>query len=165
MKKLSAGVMIVLTLLLSLPVSAALLHRYSFAPNPDPNDPNTPDSVGGQTGRLMDGATIVNGQVTFDGVNDYVNLPGPGINIPSYSAVTIEQWITSLPANTLFTMSFVAGLTGNPGMQYLDMQPTRSGATTDGCRFTISNTQWSTEAWSQRAQMNDGIQHHSCRSC
>jgi hypothetical protein len=121
--------MIVLTLLLSLPVSAALTHRYSFADNPNPSDPNVVDSVGSQNGTLMGGTTIAttaNGQVILDGVDDYVNLPGPGINIPSYSAVTIEQWITSATTNSGFTMSFVAGLLGNPGMQYLDMQPTRN---------------------------------------
>ncbi|MCE5187553.1 MAG: hypothetical protein LLF76_15635 [Planctomycetaceae bacterium] len=166
MRRSTVMIAALLLFLLSVPVSATLTHRYSFADNPNPSDPNVLDLVGSQHGTPMNGAgvdtTIVTGgQAVLDRSGQYINLPGAGINLPSYAAITIEQWITSATTNTLFTMSFAAGITGNPGMQYLCMQPTRENPPAgDGCRFTITHSDYSTEAWSQSSQLNDGLQHH-----
>lgn len=75
-------------LALALPLvsnAATLTNRYSFTSDAH-------DSVGGQHGTLVDGASVANGRVELDGLSGYVNLPND--LVLNRTAVTVEAWIT-----------------------------------------------------------------------
>jgi hypothetical protein len=59
------------------------------------------DSVGGNNGTLMNGpawtAGRIGGAITFDGVDDYVEIPGDNLNLNSQ--VTISAWINTKSRN------------------------------------------------------------------
>ncbi len=68
---------------------ADLTHKYTF------NDGTANDSVGTAHGALINGATVsVGGQAALDGLDDYVDLPGPTIAINTYTDTTFEAWFT-----------------------------------------------------------------------
>ncbi len=76
-------------------VDASLTHRYSF-------EADASDSVGGADGTLMNGASIVMGQVVLDGQAisqsesaQYVDLPSEMIAINTYAAASFEAWYTA----------------------------------------------------------------------
>ncbi len=64
-------------------LGAELLHRYSFTSD-------VSDSVGSAHGALRAGASITNGQVTLNGVTNYVELPSGLLH--GLNAVTIGLW-------------------------------------------------------------------------
>lgn len=151
--------------------NADLTHQYTF------NDGTANDSIGAANGTLESGATISGGQAILDGTSAYVDLPGPTIGINTYSALTLELWLTSSSANTGFTMGAALGRTftgaddplsqsnGGPfadgdtwrGVQYLMLQPTRG----DGySRAAITAQSYEAESGvNGPGQINDGVQH------
>jgi hypothetical protein len=140
---------------------AALMHQYTF------EDGTANDSVGSAHGTLEGGATIVDGQVQFDGTDDYVNLPGSTIQVNTYSALTVELWLTSSSSNAgKFTMAAVFGRHGQDGdpntgwgYQYLDMQPTRADGSGEGWA-TITDQHWNNEKHSAADELADDQPHH-----
>jgi glucose/arabinose dehydrogenase len=75
--------------LLAPSAEAALVRQYTF------NNGTAQDSVGTAHGTLNGNATIDFGALDLSGnAGDYVSLPGPTINLPSFSDVTFEAWFT-----------------------------------------------------------------------
>lgn len=70
------------------PVAAGLVSWW-------PGDGNPADIIGGNDGTLMNGATYAPGMVgqafSFDGVNDYINLPNV---VNGWAEGTVEAWIS-----------------------------------------------------------------------
>ncbi|MCA9234640.1 MAG: PEP-CTERM sorting domain-containing protein [Planctomycetales bacterium] len=128
---------------------AGLTHLYTF------NDGTANDSVGAANGTLFGGATVSGGELVLpggltnvtvssaDNVGPYASLDAGAIAVNTYSALTLELWLKSAPANTspdaLFTMAAVLGrhttytadpVVGNEapwsGHQYIMLQPTRN---------------------------------------
>ncbi|MGD8454083.1 MAG: LamG domain-containing protein [Phycisphaerae bacterium] len=63
----------------------SILHRWSF-------DGDATDSVGGADGTLNGGAAIVEGALTLDGADDYVDLPISS-TMNSMRSFTVEAWL------------------------------------------------------------------------
>jgi Concanavalin A-like lectin/glucanases superfamily/Bacterial Ig-like domain len=111
------------------PVTASLIHRYSF-------NGNANDSVGSANGTLMGTATVSGGQLVLDGsaTNSYVTLPA-GI-VSNLNEISVETWVSFNPTNiNAFAAIFAFGNqdTANPvnqgsGMNYIDCQPNNGGS-------------------------------------
>jgi len=156
---LAAGVATML--LVAAPADAALRHRWTF------NDGNANDSVGTANGTLQ-GATTSLGRAVLAGGTEHVDLPGPTIAINTYSALTLEMWLTSSTANTGYTMAAVLGRTydvnlGEPdwaGYQYVMIQPTRA-AGPNASRAAITAVRFEEESGvNGPSQINDNKSHH-----
>jgi hypothetical protein len=125
MKKMNKAVYILLSLIVSLSASAALVNRYDFTTDAS-------DSVGSADGTLEDGATVSDGQLVLNGAGAYVNLdpnsPGNGILINQYTTgLTLEMWLTQ-PAdlNQNWSMSAALGNTvGGQGDNFIGISTTR----------------------------------------
>src|ERR1041385_2060676 len=67
---------------------------------------NAVDSVDGNNGILMNGATFAPGKVgtafSFDGINDFVKVP-QAANLNVSNQVTIEFWMKADPSNAMNT--------------------------------------------------------------
>jgi hypothetical protein len=140
---------------------AAMTHRWTF------NDGTANDSVGTAHGSFQGGATGSGGQAVLGGGTQHVNLPGPTIAINTYTAATLEIWLTSAAANTNYTMAAVLGRTydvslGEPdwaGYQYVMIQPTRGGGPA-ATRAAITAVRFETESGvNGPGQINDAVQH------
>ena len=110
------------------PASAQLTHRYSF----DGSGTTLIDTVGGANGTAMGGATLAGtGALTFDGVDDYAELP-TGL-IAGETQASFEVWYTwdvATPVNWTRLMDF-GDNTGGAGAQgvgqtYLVISPQAS---------------------------------------
>lgn len=154
-------VLMCLGLLVSM-AGADLVHQYTF------EDGTANDSVGSADGTLMNGATIVGGEVEVYGGTDatgaYVDLPGDIIAINTYSELTIELWSTQPTDNQGFSMTASFGGTWDNGFgkDYLMISTTRGN---DVSRGAIANTPddvnpWEDEAGVDGPELNDGLQHH-----
>jgi hypothetical protein len=120
--------MIMVTLLLSLPLSAALISRYSFNAT---GDPNLIDSIGGKTGKVMGGATQSGGKLVLTGtVGDYAQLPANILGSSPVSA-TLEFWYTYTNSGWVRVFDFGNSSGGNGGY-YLLYTPCGAGS-----RFVI----------------------------
>ena len=154
--KLHLAIAAALTLAASM-ADAALVHRYNF-------QADASDSVGTAHGSLQNGAAISGGQAVLAGGTQHVQLPGPTIAINTFSAATLEMWLTSSTANTNFTMAAVLGRTydaglGEPdwaGYQYIMVQPTR-GSGPAASRAAITAQRFEAESGvNGPSQINDG---------
>jgi mannan endo-1,4-beta-mannosidase len=113
---------------------AVLLHRYSFT---NGGGLTAVDSVGGQNGTLVNGATISNNAVNLDGINDYVSLPG-GL-ITGLTALSFEAWFTCSSTSGTWTRVWDFGdtnSTSGAGRDYVFFAP-KSGLGT--FRYAISD--------------------------
>jgi len=107
-----------------------LVHRYSFTNG----DVVAVDSVGGQNGTLVNGASISGNAVQLDGDDDYVNLP-PDL-ITGFTSVTFEAWFNHT-ANGTWTRVFDFGdINGSAGRYYIFFTP--DGGSSQA-RFVISD--------------------------
>jgi hypothetical protein len=158
--KLHLAIAAALTLAASM-ADAALVHRYNF-------QADASDSVGTAHGSLQNGAAISGGQAVLAGGTQHVQLPGPTIAINTFSAATLEMWLTSSTANTNFTMAAVLGRTydaglGEPdwaGYQYIMVQPTR-GSGPAASRAAITAQRFEAESGvNGPSQINDNLPHH-----
>ncbi len=100
------------------PVTASLVHRYSFS---ETSGTTTADSVGGAgwDGTLVGGATLGGGQVTLDGASGYVLMPA-GL-VTGLDEVTVEAWAsfgTPISTNS-YLFAFGNNLDGTNGMNYI----------------------------------------------
>lgn len=133
MRRVSASVMILAMLVMSMPTWGALVNRYDF--NVDPND-----LVGTSNGVLTNGAVISDGKLVLTGGTSYsapcVTLPGDILK--DYTSVTIEAWF-SLDGisdwQRLFDFGDSDGGTTGAGGNYIFYTPTSGGADS---RFVIS---------------------------
>ncbi len=136
---------------------AALVHQYHF----EDGTPN--DSVGTAHGTLKNGASILSGQVSFDGMNDYVDLPGPAIAINTYSQFTLELWSTQSNLDQGYTMTAALGGTWPNGLgkKYVDICTSRGDQVSRGALTTGDNSgaPWSEEVGVNGPELNDGKQH------
>lgn len=136
---------------------AALVHQYHF------EDATANDSVGTAHGTLKNGASILSGQVSFDGRDDYVDLPGPAIAINTYSQFTLELWSTQPKLDQGYSMTAVLGGTWPNGLgkKYVDFATTRGDQVSRGALTTGDNSgaPWSEEVGVNGPELNDGMQH------
>jgi len=133
MRRVSASVMILAMLVMSLPTFGALVNRYNF--NVDPND-----LVGTSNGVLTNGAVIVDGQVVLSGgtSNSAPCVTLPADVLKDYTSVTIEAWFSldSLSQwQRLFDFGDSAGGTTGAGGNYIFYTPSSGG---NDSRFVIS---------------------------
>ncbi|MEN6307139.1 MAG: LamG-like jellyroll fold domain-containing protein [Anaerohalosphaeraceae bacterium] len=133
MRRVSASIMILAILVMSVSTFGGLVNRYSFTVDPN-------DSVGTSNGVLTNGATIYEGQVVLNGGTSWsapcVTLP-PDV-LKDYTSVTIEVWY-SLDGTSdwqrLFDFGDSAGGEAGAGGNYIFYTPTSGGADS---RFVIS---------------------------
>lgn len=153
--------MVAIVILAASMVEAALVHRYSF-------ETDASDSVGTAHGTLQGGASVSGGTAVLAGGSQHVDLPGPTIGINSYTAATLEMWLTSSPSNTNFTMAAALGRTYDPGLgepdwagyQYVMVQPTR-GSGPAASRAAITAERFEVESGvNGPGQINDDLPHH-----
>jgi hypothetical protein len=111
------------------PVTATLIHRYSFASNAN-------DSIGGANGVINGDATVSGGQLVLSGnVGSSVSLPA-GI-LGGLDEVTIEAWATFPGAINAFANLFAFGGTDTnaldpnqgDGYNYIALSPHTGGLT------------------------------------
>ncbi|MGH7976466.1 MAG: Ig-like domain-containing protein [Limisphaerales bacterium] len=111
------------------PVTATLIHRYSFGTDAS-------DSVGGANGALNGDATVSGGQLVLDGTQgSSVTLPA-GI-VSGLDEVTIESWVTFPSTNTANAYLFAFGTSDltpldpneGAGGNYISFSPDAGGLT------------------------------------
>jgi uncharacterized protein len=100
------------------PAGATLVDRYSFTTAGT-------DSVGGKNATLQGGATVSGGALQLSGASEYASIPG--LNINSFSGLTIEVWFT-LGANPQWSRIFDFGSSQS---SYLYLTPNGSSGTPD----------------------------------
>lgn len=152
------NIFLVIILLFISPLSADLIHRYSFGADAG-------DSVGTANGTLMNGATVSGGQVSCDGSDDYVDLPGDVIAINSLTTgLTLELWSTQPTINQDFSMtaSFGGEWSNGTGQDYLMISTTRGN---NSSRAAIANTPddaslWADEKGVDGPELNDALEHY-----
>jgi hypothetical protein len=76
------------TIVISTPGELTKMHSYTF------EDGTAADVVGDADGTLMGNGTIANGIYTSAADGDYIELPAATIAINTYSAVTLEAYVT-----------------------------------------------------------------------
>lgn len=123
-------------------VSAVCIQPPEGQVNWWPGDGNANDIIGGKHGTLQNGATFAPGEVgqafSFDGVDDYVNIPAPDFTT---NTITFTAWVNGVP------------VTGFSGIMYSrnDPQPVGmgyGGGTTAGkLSYTWNNDNPSTYNW------------------
>jgi hypothetical protein len=142
---------------LSAPAHAQLVHRYSF----DGNGTAVTDSVGAANGTAMNGGALAgNGELTFDGIDDFVELPA---GLGSASDVrSFEFWFTwNGGANWQRLMDF-GDRSGAVGVTYLVVSPRGSLGQSVGAVKTPSTAATvSTKVYSLSAT-TPGVQTHIC---
>jgi alpha-L-arabinofuranosidase len=112
-------------------VRGDLVNRYSFTNG----DTTAVDSVGGQNGSLVNGATISSNAVQLNGTGAYVNLPDDLIT--GFTAVSFEAWFTRTADSGTWTRVWDFGNTsGSNGCDYVFFTP-KSGSNT--FRYAISD--------------------------
>jgi len=133
MRRVSASVMILAVLMMSVSTFGALVNRYDF--NVDPND-----LVGTSNGVLTNGAVIADGQLVLSGgtSNSAPCVTLPADVLKDYTSVTIEAWF-SLDGlsdwQRLFDFGDSEGGTTGAGGNYIFYTP--SSGSSDS-RFVIS---------------------------
>lgn len=121
----------VLVLVLTMPVSAELVNRYSFVPVE--GDPNVIDSVGGKHGIPVGTIVQANGDLVLDGTN-YVSLPADVL--ADYTSATVETWYThTIEGGSWFRVWDFGATEGTGGGWYWMHTPSASG---QGASLTIS---------------------------
>ena len=103
-----------------------LVHSYTF------EDGTANDSVGTAHGTLAGDATISNGSLVLDGVDDWMSMPGDVIALNTYSELSIEAWFTSVAGGNTGNHMLVAfgeegtGDSTTAGYKYLFLTPARA---------------------------------------
>ncbi|MEZ6015470.1 MAG: LamG domain-containing protein [Planctomycetota bacterium] len=136
---------------------AQLLHRYSF----DGNGTALTDSVGAADGTLMNGATLTGtGELAFDGVDDYVELPG-GL-ASANDAQSFECWFAWNGGANWQRLMDCGDSTGTVGVTYLVLTPQGSSPASAGAVKTPGSPgTLSTKVYSL-SQTATGVLTHVC---
>lgn len=141
--------------------TAPVAHRWSF------NDGTANDSVGDLHGTVLGGATIAGGQISFDGVDDYVNLSNgsAGNDIATLAAangvVTVESWGTYDPATGGWSRIVDMGATNIDGLgaNYLLVTP-NSGPYTTRASISDADPGFNNENWTDGSATHFGEEVH-----
>lgn len=136
-------------------------HRWSF------NDGTANDSIGNLHGTVLGGATISGGQISLDGVDDYVNLSNgtSGNDIAALAAangvVTVESWGTYDPNTGGWSRIVDMGDTNIDGLgnNYIIITP-RSGPNTTRVSISDANPGFNNENFVDGAPSNVGQEIH-----
>ncbi|HYO23732.1 MAG TPA: LamG-like jellyroll fold domain-containing protein, partial [Lacipirellulaceae bacterium] len=126
--------------LIATPALGVLTHRYSFTADGS-------DSVGSLNWTANGGATFSGGQVTLDGVDDFLSLGATPLPTTAGSSATIEVWGTYSPTTAPGSRIFDFTDTNLPGSTYLYLTPAATPSTPTPATVS-SNT---------RLRFNDGI--------
>ncbi len=132
-------------------------HRWSF------NDGTANDSIGGLHGTPINGAPIAGGKVSFNGVDQYVDLGGNDVAILAIDngAISIESWGMYDPATGVWSRIIDLGDTnpGTLGRNYVLVTPLSGAGTT---RMSISDADpgFNHENWTDGAATNTGVPVH-----
>ena len=112
MKRLAASVVVAFGCVAPLH-AAVLLHAYDFSAG-------VVDSVGGQNGSLLNGATTVGGALVLDGVNDYVQFASS--IVPTIGSMSVAFWAREDARSGAFVEFISQGSSGGPGF-YIGHNP------------------------------------------
>ena len=85
---------------------ATLLHRYSFTADAS-------DSIGGLAGTVNGGVTFTGGQAQFPGGALSTNIALPTTIFGWYTSVSIETWVSTTSANTVWNRVFQFGVSAS----------------------------------------------------
>jgi len=123
------NIFLLITILLFSPSSyAELIHHYDF--NFDASD-----LVGGADGALLNGASVSEGVLNLDGINDYVQISSQ--IVPLSGSYTVALFAQQLSAQSSFVELISQGTTGGPGF-YLGHDPDRNIRATDSWTNTAT---------------------------
>jgi len=164
MKTIKFTILILLAIALVLPSGKAQVR-----PNPEYEkhhlnfEDDTPmDQIGEAHGEMMDGATIVGGELILTD-NAYLKLPGDVIQINQYKEISVEIWCVPYQMlnspNAIMLWSF--GQLGNPGKYYLFLTPGRWGTNVAARICVADDAPWANEqgpAFSKN--IGDSALHH-----
>jgi len=93
--------------------AAVLIHSYDFANA-------VTDSVGGQNGSLLNGASVLGHALVTDGVNDYVEFATK--IVPTAGSFSVAMWVNQAGRSGNFMELISQGFSGGPGF-YLGHDP------------------------------------------
>ncbi len=116
---------ILMSISMAVPALAVLTHRYDFAANAN-------DSVGTAHWTVNGGATISGGQVTFDGVDDFLSRASTIFPTAAGDSMTVEVWGTYAPTTAVGSRIFDFSTVGGNAGFYQYLTP----------RSSVNNTQW-----------------------
>lgn len=158
MDKLNLIILILLALVVSMPASAAITHRYDFVADAN-------DVVGGLESTLVGDAAVTDGELVVDGDGDWLELDAAGIAINTYTTgLALELWHTQDTTDQGFSMTAAFGETDATGRDYVMIATTRGDSVTSGA---IANNEpddtdpWTEERWINYPQeFNDDTEHH-----
>jgi len=133
---------------------ADMTHQYTF-------EAGVSDGIGTADGTLEGGATVSGGQLVLAGSDQYAGLPAATIAINTYSAVTLEAWVTIDPATPNWSMIGAFGLDdgSGTGYDYLMLQGKR-GDGVKGVGAVLSDNYWNSEDWVSGAAYNNNTEVH-----
>jgi hypothetical protein len=115
------------------------LHHYTF------NDTGVTDSIGTANGTLLNGASVANGRLNLDGIDDYVQFSQHIIPTTGYFSVAF--FAQELAPKTTYTEIISQGYSSGPGF-YVGYNPSHN--------FRIGDNLTSTGV----AFPSDGLVHH-----
>ncbi len=156
--------------------TAVVVHNYLFNSG---DGTQILDSAGTADGTALDGATVntADSRLVLDGLTAYGDLPAADIAINTYTALSLEMWLTVAPSNeNTFTAASMLGRIGDEGAgegagfgyDFVMLQPTRS-LSSEGSRGAIcAGTEvnglgpWESEAGITDGDrdLSDGLLHH-----
>jgi len=132
-----------------------LKHSYTF------EDGAATDVVGGANGTPMGAGTFADGAYTAAAKGDYIELPAADIAINTYSAITLEAYITADVDNTDATMlAFFGETVGSFGANYLFMTPDRWSESRAGISCGNTDQPWTAEEGVTGAAVTVGSKHY-----
>jgi hypothetical protein len=123
MNKLNLIILIALALIVSIPASATITHRYDFVADAN-------DVIGGLETVLETGAVVQDGQLVLAGGSPGARavLDGPGIGINTYTGgVSVEFWFTPAELSGWTRVFDFGGTSGNDGGHYWFYTPSGPG--------------------------------------
>ncbi len=139
-----------------------LRHSYTF------EDGTVDDGTGSADGTLQGDATVVDGALILTG-NGYATLPAKEIDVPSYTAISMEAVYKQAPgleADNTFTVLYSFGQV-NPstnwmGINYFLYQPTRKDDNVSRFSMSCLNTgdPWATETGVSADEISDTNLHY-----
>lgn len=140
----------------SVTTSTVLNHSYTF------ENGTANDVVSGANGTIL-GGTVNSGAYSTINEGDYIELPGPTIALNTYSAVTIEAYITTVAgANPSWSsVSYFGSTLGDFGVDYFYLQAAREdNVSAAGIAIGNYNEPYLVETAVFGAELDDGQSHH-----
>ena len=136
MKKLMLSICLMLLLMVS-PCYGALIHHFTF-------DAGLSDSAGSAVGEFSGGASVGDGVLNLDGVNDYVEFDSH--LVPTTGSYTVTLFGRQDSVQSIYVEMISQGLSGGPGF-YIGHDPDRD--------IRVADTWWTDVPF-----LSDGLFHH-----